>query len=66
MDQNQNEDQEADRMLKSLEEQAEAWREKLKVPATQELIRQGKLQLSPLVKKLLSAFPPVRKKLAGG
>ena len=50
-------DQEAASLLKSLEEQAQTWRQRLQDPGMQALITSGKMQVSPLVARLLEAFP---------
>lgn len=49
--------QEADQLESHLRRLAGRWRQKLKDPAVRKLVKGGQLQVSPLVRELLKAFP---------
>lgn len=55
-------DQEEEQTLESLRNLANQWRKRLQDPVTQALVKSGQAQISPLVRKLLAAFPPPRKR----
>lgn len=44
-------------VLDKMEQLAGEWRRRLQDPATRRMLKAGTLQLSPLVKDLLAAFP---------
>ena len=60
-----NEEQEADETLKGLQKQADEWRTRLSNPELQAQIKAGMLRISPLVRDLLRAFPPLAPKSIG-
>lgn len=45
---------------------ADQWRERLADPVTAELVKAGKLVVSPMVSSLLAAYPPTTKSSTGG
>jgi len=49
-----------DQVEQGLRQMAEQWRRKLADPVLRREIQAGRLTLSPLVQKLLLAFPPAR------
>lgn len=51
-------DQEADSLLKFLQQQAQEWRALLQHPAVRKLVEEGKIQISPLVLELLKIEQP--------
>lgn len=51
-------EQEAEATIKSLQKQAEAWRKRLADPILVKLIKDNKVHISPLILKLIVAFPP--------
>ena len=51
-------EQEAAEWEKDAQKIADEWREKLSHPATKALLKEGKIHVSPLITKLLSAYPP--------
>jgi hypothetical protein len=55
-------DQEAEAFQAKLRKQADKWRSRLADPVIQQEIKAGRMEVSPLVKQLLNAFPPVAKK----
>ena len=61
-----NDDQEADQFLQDMQALADRWRQRLADPALQAGIKAGKVQISPLVHQLLSAFPPRKKSEENG
>ena len=55
-------EQEAMQFAEDLRSQASEWQQKLDDPATKQLIEDGTLQVDPLLKSMLVAFPPVKQK----
>ena len=51
-------DQEAEQFHAMLKQQADQWRQRLADPVIAAQVKAGKIQISPLVKELLLAFPP--------
>lgn len=54
--------EEADELTNHLQKLADQWRERLENPQVKAQIAAGVLQVSPLVRELLDAFPPRKKK----
>lgn len=50
-------EQQANRMLANLKALADQWRMKLADPVVQQLVKEGRMVISPLVKELLALFP---------
>jgi hypothetical protein len=55
-------EEDGQKMLELLQQEADRWREKLARPEVQRQVKAGLLVVSPLVEKLMSAFPPRPKK----
>lgn len=55
-------EEEANQMLAKLRQMAQEWRTRLDDPVIQSMVKSGQMQISPLVEKLLRAFPPKSKK----
>lgn len=57
---NPEEDREAEETAQQLQAMADEWRERLKNPDLQAQLKAGVVEISPMVKQLLDAFPPVQ------
>lgn len=55
-------DQEADDLHNRLQKLADEWRKRLSNPVLKNMVESGQMQISPLIKKLLAAFPPASTK----
>lgn len=62
MDQNQSEEQEARALSNRLQAAAAQWHQRLADPLLQAQIKAGRIQVNPLVKQLLLAYPQAGKK----
>ncbi len=60
--QNNQDQQQAQAMQKHLEQLAQQWHQKLQDPGIRQMVESGQMQVSPLVKDLLDAFPQAKKK----
>ena len=58
----QQNDQNEDEPLPDLEKLAKQWHQRLKDPVMQQLVKTGKMKLSPLVVKLLEMYPEQKSK----